>query len=115
MNLTPEELGKKIKEARERDGITSPEEEPKAADNKAGAGRAMRAGTDLVVAIAVGGFLGYWIDQWLGSKPLFMILLLFVGFGAGFLNIYRSQTGRDYKVGFREENEEEKNKENKEQ
>ena len=67
------------------------------------AAKAMRAGTDLVAAVFVGGFLGYWIDQWLGSTPLFMIIMLFFGFGAGFLNIYRSQMGQDFKIGFKEE------------
>ncbi|MBI3440457.1 MAG: AtpZ/AtpI family protein [Proteobacteria bacterium] len=67
-----------------------------------GTGQALRAGTDLVAALVVGGFLGYWIDRWLGSKPWGMIIFFFLGFAAGFLNIYRSQMGQDYKIGFKD-------------
>jgi ATP synthase protein I len=104
MSLTPDELGKKIKEAREKQDRHSADQKPavKARDNSSGTAQALRAGTDLVAALAVGGFLGYWIDRWLGTKPWAMIILFFLGFVAGFLNIYRSQTGQDYKIGFKE-------------
>jgi ATP synthase protein I len=105
MAMTPDELARKIKEARERDGQQPADQKPAPAAKDApptGAGQALRAGTDLVAALAVGGFLGYWIDHWLGTKPWGMIILFFLGFAAGFLNIYRSQTGQDYKIGFRE-------------
>ncbi len=97
MSLTPEELARKIQEASDKQpaakgGKTAP----------SGAGRALRASTDLVAALVVGGFLGYWIDHWLGTKPFGMIIFFFLGFGAGFLNIYRSQMGQDYKIGFKE-------------
>lgn len=97
VNLTPEELGRKIKEAQERQGQTPGA--PIHKDTSTPAGRAMRAGVDLAAALLVGGFLGYWLDKWLNTKPLFMILLFFMGFAAGFLNIYRSQTGQDFKIG----------------
>jgi ATP synthase protein I len=97
VNQTPEELGRKIKEAQERQG-QSPGA-PIQTGETTPAGRAMRAGIDLAAALLVGGFLGYWLDKWLNTKPLFMILLFFMGFAAGFLNIYRSQTGQDFKIG----------------
>ncbi len=104
MSQTPEELGQKIKEAREKRDRQQPSGGSKAPQDKpmSGAGQALRASTDLVAALAVGGFLGYWIDRWLGSKPWGMIIFFFLGFAAAFLNIYRSQTGQDYKVGFRD-------------
>ncbi|MFH1157681.1 MAG: AtpZ/AtpI family protein [Pseudomonadota bacterium] len=98
MSQTPEELDRKIKEAREKHG-SKPSAEGKGAPS--GMGGALRAGTDLVSALVVGGFLGYWIDNWLDTKPWSMIVFLFLGFAAGFLNIYRSQTGQDYRIGFR--------------
>jgi ATP synthase protein I len=104
MSQTPDELGQKIKEALDRQAPSSAAPKP-AAENKnppSGTAQALRAGTDLVAALAVGGFLGYWIDHWLGTKPWGMIILFFLGFAAGFLNIYRSQTGQDYKIGFKE-------------
>ena len=99
MNQTPEELGRKIKEAQERQGLTPGA--PIQTGETTPAGRAMRAGIDLAAALLVGGFLGYWLDKWLNTKPLFMILLFFAGFAAGFLNIYRSQTGQDFKIGMK--------------
>ena len=56
-------------------------------------GKALRAASDLVAALLVGGFLGYWVDKWLHTLPLFLIIFFFLGFGAGFLNIYRAQMG----------------------
>jgi len=95
MSQTPEELGQKIKAARERDGeIPSTQAPAPQGDGAAASGRAFRAGTDLVAGVVVGTFLGYWLDRWLGTLPLFMIIMFFLGFAAGFLNIYRSQTGK---------------------
>jgi ATP synthase protein I len=105
MNQTPEELGRKIKEAQARQDQNS---DPLGARKGKGAGstdsaataRALRAATDLVTAVVVGGFIGYWIDKWLGYAPLAMIVFLLLGFAAGFMNIYRAQTGQDFTVGF---------------
>ena len=33
------------------------------------------------------------------NQPLFMILLFFAGFAAGFMNIYRAQTGQKFTIG----------------
>ena len=73
MNQTPEELGRKIREARERQN-QSVAPDPKAPvkpekKDQTSTGRALRASTDLVAALAVGGFLGFWIDRWLDTKP----------------------------------------------
>ncbi len=91
MNQTPGDLGQRIKQAREKQGQAVDVGPAKPA--RTPAGQALRAGTDLVAALVVGGVLGYWIDRWLGTKPWAMIILFFLGFAAGFLNIYRSQTG----------------------
>lgn len=96
------DLAKKIREAQERQRqIAAGGNDGSGEPDKAEKGKAFRAGTDLVAALAVGVFLGYWVDQWLDSKPWGMVFFVFVGFAAGFLNIYRSQTGQDYKVGFK--------------
>lgn len=49
----------------------------------------IRAGAELLVPILVAGFIGYQIDGWLETKPIFLIILLLLGMGAGFLNVYR--------------------------
>lgn len=100
---TPEDLAKKIKDARNRQDRERPAASPLGSPAAGGTAKAMRAATDLVAALAVGGGLGYAIDHWLGTKPWGMIILLFLGFIAGFLNIYRAETGQDFKIGFKHE------------
>lgn len=105
MTETPEDLARKIKEAKAHHGGDPKMTNPLGSgDGGAGktAGQALRAATDLVAAVAVGGTLGYFLDRWLGSKPWLMIVFLFLGFAAGFLNIYRAQMGQDYKIGFKD-------------
>jgi len=110
MSLTPDELGKKIKEASERKSQISDDNKHTLDGDrsKSSMGKALRAGTDLVAAILVGLFIGYWIDKLLGIAPFGMIIMLFLGFIAGFLNIYRAQTGKDYTIGFKDINKDKK-------
>ncbi len=104
MTLTPEELERQIRDVRNRQKAQSSSGAGNVMGPDKGAARmAFRAGVELVSALVVGGLLGYWIDQWLGSKPWAMIVMLFLGFIAGFVNIYRAQTGQDMKIGFRKE------------
>jgi F0F1-type ATP synthase assembly protein I len=45
----------------------------------------------LLVTIAVCGWLGYKVDQWLGLKyPVFMLCLGFIGFAGIMYQVYRS-------------------------
>lgn len=102
MSMTPEELGKEIRRAREqqaRDEGKNLDGTP--AQTKSGMGSAMRVATDLVAALFVGGLLGYGIDRWLDTKPWGMVIFLFIGFAAGFMNIYKTQTGTGNKIGFK--------------
>ncbi len=103
MNEASEDLAQKIRTARERQALSDGGNQPQKQARDSGAtAKALRAGTDLVAALMVGAFLGYWTDQWLGSTPWAMIIFIFLGFAAGFLNLYKSQTGRDYKIGLAE-------------
>jgi ATP synthase protein I len=53
-------------------------------------GLAMRAGGEFVAAIIVGGFIGWLIDTWLGTKPGFLIAFFFLGVAAGVVNVIRA-------------------------
>ena len=89
MSQSPEELARKIKEAKDRPPAESPL--PKSGmsmESNAG----LRMGTDFIASIAVGVFLGYWIDRWLGIKPFGMIAFLFLGFVSGVMRMQRLQT-----------------------
>jgi ATP synthase protein I len=45
-------------------------------------------GISVVVAIAIGVFIGLKLDKWLGTDPWFFFIFLFFGIAAGFRNIY---------------------------
>jgi ATP synthase protein I len=55
-----------------------------------GFGLAMRIGTELVAAIAVGVGIGYVLDMWLGTRPWLMVVFFFLGSAAGMLNVFRA-------------------------
>lgn len=43
----------------------------------------------LVSAVVVGGLLGYFLDRWLHTKPVFLLILGGIGFFAGVRDILR--------------------------
>jgi len=55
-----------------------------------GMGRGLRLGSEFAAAILVGAGMGYLLDQWLGTSPWLMLILLLLGFAAGVLNVIRS-------------------------
>ncbi len=50
----------------------------------------MKAAAELIGGVVVGGVLGWYLDQWLGTKPWLFILFFLLGSAAGMLNIIRS-------------------------
>lgn len=46
-------------------------------------------GTQLVVSIFIGFGVGYWLDGKFDTRPVFMLLLTFLGVAAGFINVYK--------------------------
>ena len=55
-----------------------------------GAGRAFRMASEFVAAVIVATALGLALDAIFGTRPIFMIVLLLMGFAAGLLNITRA-------------------------
>lgn len=90
MSLSPDELGRKIKEAQNKQQPETPGLKKTVSPESS---KAYKAATDFIAALVVGVFLGYWIDRWLGTTPIGIIICLFLGFAAGFMNLYRSQMG----------------------
>jgi len=61
--------------------------------------RASRIGTELLVAICAGLGLGWLLDKVADTRPLFMLVFAFIGFGAGILNVWRLMNGSYGNVG----------------
>lgn len=59
------------------------QEEQKHAPTHSPAGHAMKMASDLVSGATVGTGVGYMLDVWLGTMPLFLLLCLCIGIAAG--------------------------------
>ena len=53
-------------------------------------GQALRLGVELVAGVAVGGFIGWALDRFLGTAPLLMVVFLGLGAAAGIMNVMRT-------------------------
>jgi ATP synthase protein I len=91
------DLDDRLRRLRQR----APEEEEKVvrggSSPQTAYGFAFRIGVELVVALAVGGGIGWLLDHWLGTMPLFLLVFFVLGAVAGLLNVFRAakQMNRD--------------------
>lgn len=69
-------------------------------------GLAFRVSVEIVSAVAIGVGIGWFLDDWLGTKPWLMLMFIVLGFTAGILNVYRIASGFGYAPGYakRDEN-----------
>src|SRR5215212_3406177 len=93
-------LGEQLDKARSRRG-GEPATKPDNAGLQQGVGLGFRIGIEFVVAIIVATGLGWTIDNWVGTRPWGMIVLFFLGVGAGMLSVYRAVAGIKTPVGSR--------------
>ncbi len=64
--------------------------------------KTLNAGMDFTAPILGGIFIGYMIDGWLDTKPMFIISLFLLGVAAGFTNIYKASKNIGSAVGYSE-------------
>ena len=57
-------------------------------------GLGLRVGTELVCALAVGLGIGWALDRWLGTRPIFLAVFMLLGGVAGIMNVWRLMTPR---------------------
>ena len=67
---------------------------------KGGFALAGRVSTELVSGLVVGAFIGYWLDKWLETSPLMLVVLFFVGAVAGMFNVWRALSGKGMAAGY---------------
>jgi ATP synthase protein I len=97
-------LGERLDKARAVRGA-KPTAGPDNAALRQGMGLGFRIGIEFVVAVVVATGLGWAIDSWVGTRPWGMIVLFFLGIGAGMLSVYRAVAGIKTPVGYRQPNE----------
>lgn len=90
------DLDSRLKAAR---GKENQEPTPRGRGTQSGLGQGLRIGIEMVVSVAVGAGVGYFIDGLADTRPLFMIVFLFLGFAAGIMNVLRIVRGLDEAVG----------------
>ena len=86
-------------EGRVRDARARHEPAPAAQDRGAAMGQALKLATELIAGVAVGGFIGWTLDRWLGTAPALMVVFLLLGAAAGILNVMRSAQRRQADAG----------------
>ncbi len=80
---TPNDIARKIAAIRKR------REQPVTRRRTSQYGMIVRFATELTAAVGVGLAMGYYLDQWLGTSPLFLLLCMLFGTAAGFVTIKR--------------------------
>ena len=81
----------RLRAARTKQGLDTPAE-PLASSGVGGTsamGIGLRVGVELVSAMVVGVGIGWFLDRWLHTSPLLLILFVLLGGGAGVANVWR--------------------------
>jgi len=94
----PDDLDTRLRKAREeldRQGWRGPR-----GPRNASFGMALEVAIEMVGTLAVAVGIGWVLDDWLATRPLFLVIFFFLGAAAGGLNVYRraqriSGVGRD--------------------
>lgn len=90
---SPDDLGERIARAQadraEQERKKRPARDREEGNVSAGA-YALRYGAEFGAAVFVGGFLGYWVDHFAGTKPWGLLIMGAFGVAAGIRGIYRA-------------------------
>ncbi|MBC8270318.1 MAG: AtpZ/AtpI family protein [Rhodospirillaceae bacterium] len=100
-----EDLDKRLLQAREKSHTGKTSGLSSGSQEMSGYSMAIRIGTELVAALIVGVGIGYFLDNWLDTKPWFLVVFFFLGAAAGVLNVYRAASGLGMAVGYAEDKE----------
>ena len=59
-----------------------------------------RVGTELLAGLVIGAGIGWTLDQWINTTPLFLIIFFILGGISGIYNLWRVLTGKGLNMGF---------------
>ena len=80
----------RLRDARTRQGLDpTPPEPGRAASDATAMAVVFRVGAELVSALLVGLAIGWTLDHFLRTRPLFLILFVILGWIAGIINVWR--------------------------
>jgi ATP synthase protein I len=83
------EIDDRIRQLRTAAGLTRDERKTKGGASPLIGGAAVQVGVELVAGVIGGALIGYALDRWLATWPIFFLVLFFLGAAAGMLNAYR--------------------------
>ena len=84
----------RMRVASSRQGLDNPPREPGTGrgdptQELSPLGIGMRVGVELVSALVVAVVIGWALDRWLGTRPVFLAVFVLLGGAAGVLNVWR--------------------------
>jgi ATP synthase protein I len=71
------------------DAPAATDETTSTAKESSALGLGLRVGVELVSALAVAVAIGWGLDRWLHTLPLFLVIFMVLGGAAGLLNVWR--------------------------
>ena len=80
-----DQLGAKLKAARERN--QGPGEASGPSEGASGLGYGSRLSVEIITSLLAGLGLGWVIDHFAGTQPLFMLIFMFLGLGLGVYHV----------------------------
>lgn len=81
-----DELDERLRKA--RGPAVTPKQDMRVSHRETGV--AYRILVDMIAGLLVGGFVGYWLDRWMGWAPWSLVVGLILGFAAGVNNAWRA-------------------------
>ncbi|MCW9032913.1 MAG: AtpZ/AtpI family protein [Rhodospirillales bacterium] len=99
-----EDFNARLRRAQESASQGESEDNELPSTSSQGFSLAIRIGSELVAALAVGVLIGYLLDRWLETTPWLMVVFFFLGSAAGILNVYRASEGIGMAPGYSEQN-----------
>ena len=94
------DLDERLRRFRDEQDVAAGRAE-KPGSRQGGLGFAMRIGTELVAALVIGVGFGLLLDNWLDTKPWFMLVFFLLGAAAGMFNVYRVVQNQGGAIGYK--------------